>query len=120
MADLTAADVRDAPGAEKIVKTILQRWPCLRHLFADGAYDRGRLADLAAYKGLTLEVVHKLPDQRGFQVLPRRWVVERTFDWMTRWRRLVRDYGVLLDVSGAMIHVSMGALLLRRLAHPAT
>jgi len=45
-------------------------------------------------------------------------VVERTFGWMTRWRRLVRDYEVRLDVSGAMIHVSMGALMLRRLAHP--
>lgn len=118
MVNLTTADVQDAAGAEKIVKTILQRWPCLKHLFADGAYDRGRLADLAAYKGFTLEVVRKLPDQKGFQVLPRRWVVERTFGWMTRWRRLVRDYEVLLDVSGAMIHVSMGALMLRRLAHP--
>ena len=118
--NLTTADVQDASGAERIVRTVLQRWPCLKHLFTDGAYDRGRLADLAAYKGFTLEVVRKLPDQIGFQVLPRRWVVERTFGWMTRWRRLVRDYEVLLDVSGAMIHVSMGALMLRRLAHPTT
>ena len=118
MVNLTTADVQDAPGAEEIVRTILQRWPWLKHLFADGAYDRDRLASLAVYKGFTLEVVRKLPDQKGFQVLPRRWVVERTFGWMTRWRRLVRDYEVRLDVSGAMIHVSMGALMLRRLAHP--
>jgi putative transposase len=50
-------------------------------------------------------------------VLPRRWVVERTFGWMTRWRRLVRDYETRLDVSEAMIHVAMGSLLLRRIAH---
>ena len=51
------------------------------------------------------------------KVLPRRWVVERTFGWMIRWRRLVRDYERPLDVFEAMIHVAMGALLLRRVAH---
>jgi putative transposase len=50
--------------------------------------------------------------------LPRRWVVERTFGWMGRWRRLVRDYEARCDVSEAMIHVGMGALLLRRVTHP--
>ena len=116
--NLTAADVQDAAGAEEIFRAVRKRWPWLKHLFADGAYDRGRLASLAAYKDFTLEVVRKLPDQNGFQVLPRRWVVERTFGWMMRWRRLVRDYEVRMDVSDAMIHLSMGALLLRRVAHP--
>jgi putative transposase len=55
--------------------------------------------------------------QPGFNVLPRRWVVERTFGWMTRWRRLVRDYEARIDVSEAMIHVAMGGLLLRRISH---
>jgi putative transposase len=53
----------------------------------------------------------------GIKVLPRRWVVERTFAWFTRWRRLVRDYEQRLDVSEAMIHVAMGSLLLRRISH---
>ena len=118
LVNLTPADVQDAAGAERIVGAIRQRWPWLRHLFADGAYDRGKLASAAAYQDLVIEVVRKLPDQVGFQVLPRRWVVERTFGWMTRWRRLVRDYERRLDVSEAMIRVSMGALLLRRIAHP--
>jgi transposase len=48
----------------------------------------------------------------GFQVIPRRWVVERTFAWMTRWRRLVR-----IDCSEVMIHVALGSVLLRRIAH---
>ena len=120
MVNLTTADIQDAAGAEAIVKGVRRRWPWLKHLFADGAYNRGRLASLAAYKDFTLEVVRKLPDQKGFQVLPRRWVVERSFGWMTRWRRLVRDYEKLIDVSDAMIHLSMGALLLRRVAHPDT
>ena len=120
MVNLTTADVQDAAGAERILKAVRRKWPWLTHLFADGAYDRGKLASLAAYKDFTLEVVRKLADQKGFQVLPRRWVVERTFGWMTRWRRLVRDYEVRLDVSDAMIDLGMGALLLRRVAHPAT
>ena len=62
--------------------------------------------------------MRKLPDQKGFQVLPRRWVVERSFGWMTRWRRLVRNYEKRLDVSNAMIHLSMGPPLLRHVAHP--
>lgn len=119
MVNVTAADVQDAQGAEEIVCAVRRRWPWLKHLFADGAYDRGKLASLAAYKDFTLEVVRKLPDQKGFQVLPRRWVVERTFGWMVRWRRLVRDYERRLDVSDAMIHLGMGALLLRRVANPA-
>jgi putative transposase len=118
MVNLTTAEVQDAAGAEQIVKAIRKRWPWLKHLFADGAYDKGRLASLAAYKEFTLEIVRKLPDQKGFQVLPRRWVVERTFGWLMRWRRLVRDYEACMDVSDAMIHLSMGALLLRRVAHP--
>jgi putative transposase len=55
--------------------------------------------------------------QPGFNVLPPRWVVERTFGWMTRWRRLVGDYQARIDVSEAMIHVAMGGLLLRRISH---
>lgn len=118
MLNLTAADVQDAAGAEAIIRAVRRRWPWLKHLFADGAYDRGKLASAAAYRDFTIEVVRKLADQQGFHVLPRRWVVERTFGWMMLWRRLVRDYERGLDVSDAMIHLSMGALLLRRVAHP--
>ena len=115
MVNLTNADVQDGPGAEAIVAAVRKRWPWLKHLFADGAYDRGRLMSAAAYRDFVVAIVRKLEGQRGFQPLPRRWVVERTFGWMGRWRRLVRDYERRCDVSEAMIHVSMGALLLRRL-----
>ena len=118
MVHLTTADVQDAVGAEHIIAAVRRRWPWLKHLFADGAYDRGKLASLAAWRDFTIDVVRKLADQKGFQVLPRRWVVERTFGWMTRWRRLVRDYERRLDVSEAMIRLSLGALLIRRVAHP--
>src|SRR5450432_3073021 len=64
------------------------------------------------------EVVRRLDAEPGFKVLPRRWVVERSFGWLTRYRRLVRDYERRLDVSDAMIYLAMGALLVRRICHP--
>lgn len=118
MVNLTPADIQDALGAEAIIKAVRKRWPWLKHRFADGAYDRGKLMSLAAYRDFVIEIVRKLEDQQGFQPLPRRWVVERSFGWMMRWRRLVRDYEQRLDVSEAMIGVSMASLLLRRIAHP--
>jgi len=117
MVNLTPADSSDSAGAQMILDAIRKRWPWLKHLFADGAYDRVLLMDKAAFLGFVIEVVHRIEGQQGFEVLPRRWVVERTFGWMVRWRRLVRDYEGRIDVSEAMIHVAMGSLLLRRISH---
>ncbi len=117
MVNLTTADISDSAGAQMILDTIRKRWPWLKHLFADGAYDRTALMDKAAFLDFVIEVVRRIEGQQGFEVLPRRWVVERTFGWMIRWRRLVRDYEQRIDVSEAMIHVAMGSLLLRRISH---
>ena len=117
MVNLTTADISDSAGAQLILDGVRRQWPWLKHLFADGAYDRTKLLDKAAFRDFILEIVRRTDTEPGFKVLPRRWVVERTFGWMTRWRRLVRDYEARLDVSHAMIHVAMGSLLLRRLAH---
>ena len=118
MLNLTTADISDSAGAQQIVAAIRKRWPWLKHLFGDGAYDRTKLLDVCAYRDFVLEVVRRCDREPGFKVLPRRWVVERTFGWMTKWRRLVRDYEQRLDVSEAMVHIAMGSLLLRRIAHP--
>ena len=64
-----------------------------------------------------IEIVGEMEGQKGFRVPPRRRVVERTFGWMMRWRRLVRDYEQRIDVSEAMTQVTMSSLLLRRIAH---
>jgi transposase len=77
-----------------------------------------KLMNKAAYLDFVIEIIRRSADQKGFEVLPRRWVVERTFGWMTRWRRLVRDYEQRIDVSHAMILVAMGGNLVRRNAHP--
>jgi putative transposase len=117
MVNLTTADVADSTGAQAILEAIRQRWPWVKHLFADGAYDRAKLMDKAAFLDFVLEVVRRIEGSHGFQVLPRRWVVERTFGWLMRWRRLVRDYEKRIDVSEAMIHIALASLLIRRIAH---
>ncbi|GBQ47489.1 transposase [Komagataeibacter sucrofermentans DSM 15973] len=90
----------------------------MKHLFADGAYDRLRLMDQAVYFDFVLELIRGREGAKSFEVLPRRWVVKRTFGWMIRWRRLVRDYERRIDVSKGTILVAMGANFMRRNAHP--
>ena len=117
MVNLTTADISDSAGAQVILDAIRKRWPWLKHFFADGAYDRRQLLDKAVFLDFTVEVVRRIEGETGFHVLPRRWVVERSFGWLTRYRRLVRDYEQRLDVSEAMIYAAMGSLLVRRIAH---
>ena len=111
--NLTTGDIADSAGAQMILTAIRKRWPWIKHLYADSAYDRGKLKDKAAYLDFVIEVVGRIEGQPGFNVLPRRWDLR----WMTRWRRLVRNYEARIDVSEAMIHVAMGGLLLRRISH---
>lgn len=118
MVNLTPADISDSAGAQAILDAIRKRWPWVKHLFADAAYDRLKLMDKAAWLDFVVEIIRRRDGAKGFEVLPRRWVVERTFGWMIRWRRLVRDYERRIDVSKAMILVAMGANLMRRNAHP--
>jgi putative transposase len=116
MVNLTTADIADSAGAQAVLDALVKRWPRIKHLFADSAYDRRQLLDKAAFLDFTIEIVKRT--QAAFVVLPRRWVVERTFGWMIRHRRLVRDYEARMDVSHAMIDIAMTAMLIRRIAHP--
>lgn len=118
MVNLTTADISDSAGGQMILDALRKRWPFVKHLFADGAYDRKKLMEKASFLDFTVEVIRRCDQTQGFQVLPRRWVVERTFGWMMRWRRLVRDYETRLDVSEAMIMLSMASLMLRRVKYP--
>ncbi|WP_255679544.1 transposase [Methylocystis sp. WRRC1] len=119
MVNLTTADISDSAGAQAILDAIRKRWPwVVKHLVADAAYDRLKLMDKARYLDFVLEIIRCRDGQKGFEALPRRGVVERTFGWMMRWRRFFRDYERRIDVSTAMIHVAMGGVLIRRNAHP--
>ncbi len=83
MVNLTTADVSDSAGAQLILDGIRKRWPWIKHLFADSAYDRTKLLDKAAFLDFVIEIVRRSDRQSGFEVIPRRWV-ERTFGWMIR------------------------------------
>lgn len=76
------------------------------------------LMDKAACLDFVVEIIRRSEHQRGFAAQPRRWVVEHTFGWMVRWRRLVHDYERHIDVSRTMIRIALGGILLRRNAHP--
>ena len=87
-------------------------------MFADGAYNRVAALLACFLLGLTLIVVSRPPGTKGFAVLPRRWIVERTLGWLGRWRRLSRDYEQLPEVSEAMVTLAMIRLMLHRAVHP--
>lgn len=84
MVNLTPTDISDSAGAMAILETIRKRWPWVKHLSADGACDRLKLMDKAAHLDFVIKVIRRSDDKKGFKVLPRRWVVERTFGWMIR------------------------------------
>lgn len=122
---VTAGQVQDSVAAQTVLQRLADhlnglqalRWNGLRKIWADGAYRGTLLAWVTAMFSWTLEIVAKLPGQRGFQVLPKRWVVERTFAWLNRQRRLSKDYERLPSSSEAVIYVAMIRLMLKRLAH---
>ena len=109
------ADVQDRDGARLVLARLGNRGPRLRHLWADAGYAGPKLGDwVQATTPWNLEIVRR--SEPGFQVLPRRWVVERTFAWLGRHRRLSKDYEERPDTTEAWIHAAMTGLMLRRLA----
>jgi putative transposase len=91
-------------------------FPRLRILWADGAYRGTPVEQAEQLAQFHLETIERDPSKKGFQRLPKRWVVERTFAWLTSSRRLSRDYEYWVQTSDAMIYAVMVRLMLRRLA----
>ena len=87
-------------------------------MFADSGYNRVPAILACFLLGLALLIVSRPRGAKGFVLLPRRWVVERTLGWLGRWRRLSRDYEHLPEVSEAMVTLAMIRLMLHRAAHP--
>ncbi|BAF89823.1 transposase [Azorhizobium caulinodans ORS 571] len=108
MVHLTSADISDSAGAQMMLDAIRKRWPWVKHLFADAAYDRLKLMDKAAYLDFVVEIIRR--DGKASKSCRAAGLSSATFGWMTRWRRI--------DVSTAMILVAMSANLARRNAHP--
>lgn len=108
------ADVQDRDGGKLPLKASPQRSPFVTRVSADSG-DAGRLVSWATDKThVTLEIIRRGARAKGFEVLPRRWVVERSFAWIFKNRRLVRDYEQITAVAETLITIAAAATLLRR------
>ena len=113
---VTIAGIQDRDAAYRLLTQLRGRFSTVSLVWADGGY-AGRLVIWARkVLALTVEVVKRTDDVKGFAVLPRRWVVERTFAWISKFRRCVRDYETLPAHHEAMVHISMIMTMSRRLA----
>ena len=112
-----AASIQDRDGGADTLKAVRKRFPFLQLIWADGGYQGAKFKTafdkIAAWK---LRVVKRCDDHTGFQVLPRRWVVERTFAWIGRNRRMAKDFERLIETATAYILIAMILLITRRLA----
>src|SRR4030095_11596666 len=107
------ADIQDRDGAGPLLKASRRFWPFIRTAFADSAYDAERVATATS---IAVEIVRKHPDQVGFAVQPRRWVVERFFAWINRNRRLAKDVEATIKSAAAFLYAAASMLMIRRLA----
>lgn len=99
-----------------ILPGLRRRFPRLTKLWADGTYAGAFVEQAQDSYGMDVEITTRLSEQPGFQVIPRRWVVERTFGWFNTYRRLSKDYEYWVDTADAMLYVASVHLIVRRLA----
>ena len=114
LAVVHAGNVQDRDGAKRTLRRLMGRFPRLSLIWADGGY-AGQLVVWAAWlAGWTLEIVRRSDDVKGFKVLPKRWIVERTFGWLGRYRRLSKDYEAQTTSSETWIYLAMINLMIHR------
>jgi transposase len=112
-----AADIQDRDGAPLLLAAIRHAYPWLRHVFADAAYAGEKLRQALARLGKwTIEIIKRSDTAKGFELLPRRWVVERTIAWLNRNRRLAKDFEASIESATSWLYIASVKLLGRRLA----
>lgn len=108
---ILSADIQDRDGAPGVIRALRHRFPWLRHVFADGGYAGNRLSSaLRGHGDCTIEIINRFDTASGFELLPRRWVVERTFAWLGRCRRLAKDWEKSLESSNACTLIAASGL----------
>ena len=110
-----AADVQDRDGAKLVLEPLIGEQTRLARIWADGGYAGDLVTWVATEAGWTLEIVKRPAEAKGWVTRPKRWIVERTFAWLGKCRRLSKDYEPLVASSEAMIRLAMIGLMLRRL-----
>jgi transposase len=111
------ANIQDRDGAAKVLAAIRSLYPWLRHIFGDGGYGGDKLrTELAGLGRWVIEIIKRSDTANGFEVLPRRWVIERTLAWLGRCRRLAKDFEATVSSATAWVLVAHIRLLTRRLA----
>jgi len=111
-----SAAIQDRDGAKMVFARLGNHFPRLQLIWADGGY-AGKLIEYVYYWYLlVLEIVKRSDDQKGFKILPRRWVVERTFGWLSNYRRLSRNYECWTETSEAVVKMAMIHIMIRRIA----
>ena len=116
---ITPADVQDRDMIAPVMKIARQRFPTIEKAIADGGYQGQATADaVRAEAEIPLEIVKRPDAAKGFVLLPKRWIVERTFGWLGRCRRLAKDYENLTRSSCGFLILAMIRLMLRRLTRP--
>ena len=116
-----AANIQDRDGAPLVLDARTRRlFPFIERIFGDGGYQGPRLAQRLAHTGTWLIEIVKRPDIPRFEVLPKRWIVERTLAWISRCRRLARDFERHVCKAVAFVRLAMIRLMLRRLARPSS
>lgn len=111
--------MQDRNGAKLVLGKAKDKYPELELIWADGGY-RGKLIEWTKDNcDWTLQIVKRRDDVAGFEVLPHRWVVERTFGWLNRYRRLSKDYEAKPDTTETLIQIAMIQLMLNRLTEGA-
>ena len=111
------ASIQDRDGAPALLGLIRSAFPWLRHVFADGGYAGNKLRNARGAIGRwTIEIVKRSDATKGFKLLPRRWVVERTIAWLNRNRRLAKDFEATIESAETWLMIASVKLLSRRLA----
>ena len=110
-----AANIQDRDGAKLVLALLKGRFGRLKLIWADGGYAGQLIEWTRKLRRWVLEIVKRSDDMAGFMVLPKRWIVERTFAWFGRYRRLSKDYETLTESSEAVIYLVMTHLMVRRL-----
>jgi len=108
------ADIQDREGAKLVIEQLRYKFPRLEKILADGGYTGQLIEWVLKGFGWTLEIVHKVVGISGFNLLPKRWIVERTFGWFNFNRRLTKDYEMRIDCSTAFVHLTMCRIMLNR------